>query len=110
MTTSWLMPVRELARFFVWWVFRIPKSLFLAGWSFFLLADDNLRLMSNLKLWLTFEPMFGDNDFKGHVVGFLLRGVLTLVNAVVYLVLFGLTLVLPLLWYLATVIALIMIF
>jgi hypothetical protein len=110
MTTPWLMPVRELVRFFIWWGFEIPKSLFLAGWNFFLVADDNLRLLSNLKLWLMFEPMFGDNDWKGHLVGFLLRGVITLTSAVVYLVLLGLTLVLPLVWYLVTIAALVMIF
>jgi len=110
MATSWLTPALELIRFLGWWGYEIPKRLLLLGWQFFLVADDNLRLLSNLKLWLLFEPMFGDYDWKGHLVGFVLRGVMTLASIIVYLALLGVTIVLPLAWYILTIAMLVAIF
>jgi hypothetical protein len=110
MTTPWLMPIRELVRFFIWWGFEVPKRLFLAGWNIFLATDDTLRLASNTKLWLSFEPMFGDYDWKGHLVGFFLRGVRVIGSLITYVVVILLAIALPLAWYVVTVTAVILLF
>lgn len=104
------MPFRELARFGIWWLWVIPVRLLRYGWDFFLATDNNLQLATNLKLWLMFEPMFGDYDWKGHVIGFFLRGVRTFATLLTYIVVLGFCLALPLSWYALMVLGVISIF
>jgi len=110
MTTYWLMPIRELARFFIWWGFTVPKQLLKLGWDIFTITDDNLRLATNLKLWLAFEPLFGEYDWRGHLIGFFLRGMRTAATAVIYVGMLILTVALPLVWYALIAAVLVMIF
>ena len=62
--------------------------------------DANLQLVSNIKLWLTIEPLFGDYGWKGRMIGFLFRGVRTIFSSAVYLVIIGLWLMAEAAWIL----------
>lgn len=104
------MPLKELTSFLAWWGFEVPKRLFLAGWNIFLATDDTLRLASNAKLWLAFEPMFGDYDWKGYLVGFFLRGIRVMASVLAYVAVLALVIALPIAWYCLTFATIILLF
>ena len=100
-----LTPLREFARFIVWWVMTMPSRLWKIGWGFLLTAEDNLRLFSKIRLWFALEPLFGDYGWKGRLIGFIFRGMRIIVTAALYLGLLGLAISLLIAWYLLPILS-----
>lgn len=72
-------------------IFRLFEGLMIA-------MDDNLQFAKNLRLWLMFEPLFGDYGWRGRLVGFFMRGMRALVTIVIYALVFVTVIVFMLGW------------
>lgn len=93
------MPIKEVGRFLSWWLADVPAKILDGTRSFLLSAEDVLRFGANLRLWLAVEPLFGDYNWRGRLIGFIFRGVRVIATLVVYL-LIGITgMVLILIWW-----------
>ena len=63
----------------------MPKKIF--GWIYntVLAADENLLIGETIRLWFAIEPMFGDYNWQGRIIGFLLRFLRIIVSIVLYI-------------------------
>jgi hypothetical protein len=91
----WVLPIREIGRFLGWFFAVVPAKILANTKSFLLTAEDVLQFGANLRLWLAFEPLFGDYNWRGRLIGFLFRGIRVLATLLVYLIVssFGLAIV-----------------
>ncbi|MFA5270189.1 MAG: hypothetical protein WC400_01070 [Patescibacteria group bacterium] len=95
----WLKPIKEVGRFLSWWIADVPAKILANTRSFLLTAEDVLQFGSNLRLWLAFEPLFGDYNWRGRVVGFIFRGFRVLATLFVYLIISIVGLAAALVWW-----------
>ena len=110
MATLLLKTPQHIIGFLSWWSYRVPIKIF--RWFEELLSgiDNNLQLFANLKLWFSFEPLFGDYGWRGRAVGFLLRGVRLAVTLLVYAAALGVGIAALAAWFLTLPGALALIF
>ena len=94
-----LVPVREIARFIIWWIARVPAKIAMSGLRLLIALDSSLALKANLVLWLKLEPVFGEYGWQGRLIGVFLRGIRLLVSLFAYLLVIGGTVVCLLVWY-----------
>lgn len=87
----------------------MPKKIF--GWIYntVLAADEILVLGETIRLWIAIEPMFGDYNWRGRLIGFLFRFVRILVSFVLYIVIVVVGLASILAWLLWPLVAIIFI-
>jgi len=71
--------------FLNWWLGVMPTRIFRSFEEIFTKFDGSLQLVSNLRLWFMFEPLFGDYGWKGRMIGFLFRGVRAAVTVLIYI-------------------------
>ena len=95
----WLTPIKEIGRFLSWWVADVPAKILDGTKSLLLTAEDVLQFGVNLRLWLAIEPLFGDYNWRGRVIGFLFRGVRVAATLVVYLLIGVVGLVVTITWW-----------
>lgn len=95
----------NITAFFVWWLFLMPKWIFLRTQIWLANIDDSFQLLSNLRLWFSFEPLFGDYGWKGRIIGFIFRGIRFAYSLIIMLavLLFGIGLIL--LWLILPIIS-----
>lgn len=98
MTLYWLKPFVEIYNFIVWWIVLTPTGMLKNTRSFLIAADNILELGANLRLWFAIEPLFGDYNWQGRLVGFLIRSVRVVVTLVVYLAILGVGILATLAW------------
>jgi len=110
MTQLWLIPLRELFRFFIWWVWLIPVRVFRLTKGWLVDADNILVLGPTLRLWLAGEPLFGDRTWQGRIIGFLFRLIRILITVLVYIVILALGLGLTIVWLVLPLLIVISIF
>ncbi len=85
MTQFWAMPFLEAYQLFIWWVWLVPRRIAVLTYNWLLNLDEILVLGETVRLWLAIEPLFGDYDWKGRIIGFLFRLVRIFITLVVYL-------------------------
>ncbi len=90
----------HLLGFLRWWAATMPVRLFHNFEDFISNLDGNLRLGSNLKLWLGFEPLFGDYGWRGRLVGFLFRTFRCLFTLLTYIAVIFAGILTIIFWYL----------
>ncbi len=100
MTALLLKFPSHILGFLAWWLLSMPHRIF--HWFEELLGslDNKLQLLSNFRLWLSLEPLFGDYGWKGRMIGFLFRGVRTIISLIAYLIIIGLWLAAEAFWIL----------
>jgi hypothetical protein len=98
MTHILLAPFKETAKFIYWWVFAMPKRILNWLYDTVLVADEMLVLGETIRLWIAIEPMFGDYNWQGRIIGFLFRFARILVSLAFYLVILVIGLAGMLLW------------
>lgn len=94
-----MTPIREIGRFLTWWVADMPAKILDSTKSFLLTAEDVLQFGANLRLWLAIEPLFGDYNWRGRVIGFLFRGVRVAATLTVYLLIGLVGLAATIMWW-----------
>lgn len=100
MNTLLLRTPHHLLGFFGWWAYLMPIRIFHYFEDFLSAVDGNLKFGANLKLWLAFEPLFGDYGWRGRLVGFLFRTLRALVTLLVYIAIFCIAIASIIMWYL----------
>ena len=95
----WLTPIKEIGRFLNWFFAVVPAKILATTKLFLLTAEDVLKFGANLRLWLAFEPMFGDYSWKGRLIGFLFRGIRVLTTLLVYLTFLSIGLAAVVTWW-----------
>ena len=60
-------------------------KIFKSTKSFLITADNILELGANFRLWFAIEPLFGDYNWQGRLVGFVIRSVRIIATLGVYL-------------------------
>ncbi|MBN2585622.1 hypothetical protein JXA59_03180 [Patescibacteria group bacterium] len=95
----WLTPINELGRFLVWFFAIVPAKILASTKSFLLTAEDILQFGANLRLWLALEPLFGDYNWRGRLIGFLFRGFRVMATLLVYLIISVIGLIAILVWW-----------
>ncbi len=98
MTQFWLIPFRELSRFLIWWIWLIPKRIISLTKEWILDMDEVLVIGATIRLWFAVEPLFGDYDWKGRIIGFLFRFVRIVISLGVYLSILALGIAILLVW------------
>lgn len=98
MTSYWLKPFIEICNFVAWWIVLTPAKILKNTRSFLITADNVLELGANLRLWFAIEPLFGDYNWQGRLVGFLIRGVRVVVTFAVYLAILVMGILATLAW------------
>ena len=76
----------------------MPKWIFTRTELWLASIDDSFQLLPNLRLWLSFEPLFGDYGWRGRIIGFLFRGVRFIYSLLVMLFVLLVGIALMLLW------------
>ncbi|OGB75069.1 hypothetical protein A2810_00915 [candidate division Kazan bacterium RIFCSPHIGHO2_01_FULL_49_10] len=94
-----LTPIKEVGRFLTWFFAVVPAKIFAHTKSLLLTAEDIFQFGANLRLWLAIEPLFGDYNWRGRLIGFIFRGFRVLATLIVYLVILLIGLVAALLWW-----------
>lgn len=110
MTQPWLIPFRELSRFLIWWIWLIPKQIVSSTKEWILDMDDVLVIGATIRLWFAVEPLFGDYDWKGRIIGFLFRFIRIVISLGVYLSILALGLAVLITWLLIPVVIVVSIF
>jgi len=85
MTQFWAMPFLEAYRLFVWWVWLVPRRITVLIYNWLLNLDEILVLGETTRLWLAIEPLFGDYDWKGRIIGFFFRFMRIVISLAIYL-------------------------
>ena len=98
MTLHWLKPFLEIYNFVIWWIVSTPVRIFKNTRSFLVTADNALELGANLRLWFAVEPLFGDYNWQGRLVGFVIRSARIITTLMVYLAVLVLGIVAVLAW------------
>lgn len=78
----------------------MPIRIFHYFEEFISTVDGNLKFGANLKLWLAFEPLFGDYGWRGRLVGFLFRTFRAIITLLTYIAIICAAIVAMILWYL----------
>lgn len=99
MEQTWLIPIKEILNFIIWWGKEIPLAILRSTREFLLSFESSLQFGANLKLWLSIEPMFGDYSWSGRTIGFLIRGMRVFVTLIVYFVILIIGVVILLVWF-----------
>lgn len=110
MAQSWLTPFRELFGFLIWWVWVVPRRIIVLTKEWLLDTDDVLVLGETIRLWLAIEPLFGDYNWQGRLIGFLFRFIRILISLGIYIGVAVLGLVMLIAWLLVPVVAIVSIF
>ncbi len=84
MERFWLVPIKEIGHFCLWWGKVVPEAIFAFTKEVLLSFEDSLQFGANLRLWLAIEPMFGDYTWSGRTVGFLIRGLRVIFTILMY--------------------------
>lgn len=82
---------------FWWFIWKMPKRIFVVVKRIIVLVNHSLAFTLNIKL--LFTPLFGDYSIPGRIIGFFFRVAQIVLGFLVTLLLFFLMLFLPLLWY-----------
>jgi hypothetical protein len=95
----WLMPIKEVIRFLGWWIADVPAKILVNTRSFLLTAEDVLQFGANFRLWLAIEPLFGDYNWRGRLIGFIFRGFRIFATLLVYLIISAIGLAAAMVWW-----------
>ena len=95
----WMTPIKEIGRFFSWFFALVPAKILENTKAFLLTAEDILQFGANLRLWLALEPLFGDSNWRGRLIGFLFRGVRVIATLIVYIIILAIGLVATIVWW-----------
>lgn len=95
----------HLLGFLSWWAYLMPIRIFHYFEEFVSHMDGNLKFGANLRLWLAFEPLFGDYGWRGRLVGFLFRSVRAVFTLLAYVAVICAGLAAIIFWYLLIPIA-----
>jgi len=97
----WLKSINEIGRFLNWWVADVPAKILANTKSVLLAAEDVLQFGANLRLWLAIEPLFGDYNWRGRMIGFIFRGFRVLATLIVYLLVGLVGLIATVMWWIS---------
>lgn len=83
----------------------MPKKIL--GWIYttLLAADEVLVIGETVRLWFAIEPMFGDYNWQGRIIGFIFRFFRILVSIIFYIVIVVVGLFAVLAWFVWPVVA-----
>lgn len=98
---------QQIATFVVWWLIKVPAAILHFTRERLLDFDEMLQFDVTLRLLLNLEPLFGDYNLSGRVIGVLARTIRLVITMVTYLAVILLGLATLVLWYVLPAISII---